>query len=66
MPDITMCKPIYCPLKDTCYRYKAKPDQYQSFFSEQPYNDEKKTCEQYWKMSSQDEATKSKRQMLND
>jgi len=66
MPDVAMCKPVYCPLKDTCYRYKAKPDQYQSYIGETPYSDKTQSCDYYWKMASQDESTKNKRQMLND
>lgn len=38
MPDITMCKGNNCPLKETCYRYSAKPNKYlQSYFTETPY-----------------------------
>ena len=42
MPDITMCNGIVepepgirqpCPLREKCYRYKAKPSEYlQSYF----------------------------------
>ena len=34
MPDITMCVASQCPadLRDTCYRFRAKPnDHYQSY-----------------------------------
>lgn len=47
MPDITMCNGKGCPLKDTCYRYKAKPDElWQSYFMEEPYEDG--DCREYW------------------
>lgn len=31
MPDITMCLTRTCLKKEECYRYKAKPDRYQSY-----------------------------------
>jgi hypothetical protein len=31
MPDIAMCKNDNCPLKDSCYRFKATPDSYQAY-----------------------------------
>lgn len=48
MPDITMCKGKDCPLKETCYRYKAKPSDLQSYFIEPPYKDDK--CTHYWEI----------------
>ena len=50
MPDITMCNGGDCPLKETCYRYKAKPSDYQYYFMEVPYKDG--DCSHYWEMSS--------------
>ncbi len=38
MPDITMCPGNDCPLKEKCYRYRAIPDYWQSFFQEAPYD----------------------------
>jgi len=47
MPDITMCRGGKCPKKETCYRYKAKPDPYrQAYFGDPPEED----CKFYWKM----------------
>lgn len=37
MPDITLCQSHNCPMRETCYRYKAKPSEYQSYFVEPPY-----------------------------
>ena len=48
MPDITMCMGGDCPLKETCYRYKAKPSEYQYYFLEPPFKDE--NCDHYWDM----------------
>jgi len=32
MPNITMCQNNECPIKESCYRYKAIPDpRYQSY-----------------------------------
>ena len=31
MPDISMCTGGACRRKMTCYRYMAKPDEYQSY-----------------------------------
>lgn len=46
MPDISMCTGVGCPLKETCYRYKAKPNEYwQSFFMKPPF--EKGKCDHY-------------------
>jgi hypothetical protein len=46
-PDITMCQGTNCPLKDSCYRYKAKPNKiWQSWFTESPIKDGK--CDMYW------------------
>ena len=50
MPDISMCMGRDCPLKETCYRHKAKPSDYQSYFMEAPYKDG--DCSHYWEMSS--------------
>ena len=48
MPDISMCVGNDCPIKENCYRYKAKPCEYQSYFMEAPYKDG--DCFHYWKM----------------
>ena len=49
MPDITMCVGKFCPLKETCYRYLASPNEYQSYFLEAPYKNN--DCEHYWKIN---------------
>ena len=36
MPDTTMCKGTNCNLKEKCYRYKATPSDWQSYFTEPP------------------------------
>jgi hypothetical protein len=46
MPDITMCPGTNCPFKESCYRFTAKPNDYQSYFIEPPFKDDE--CEMYW------------------
>lgn len=49
MPDITMCNGNGCPKKDSCYRFKAKPNElWQSYFMTAPYKDN--DCNNYWPM----------------
>jgi len=46
MADISKCKGIDCPLKETCYRFTAPVSERQSWFIKPPYADNK--CEMYW------------------
>lgn len=46
MPDIAMCSGDGCPLKEKCYRFTAKPSEYQSYFADPPIKDGK--CDHYW------------------
>ena len=39
MPDITMCKGTRCVLSTRCYRCTATPDEYQSYFIDEPTTD---------------------------
>ena len=34
MADITMCVGTGCPLRETCYRYTAEPNEYRQSFSD--------------------------------
>ena len=45
--DITMCKDHFCILKESCFRYKARPSTYQTYFLGTPRD--KNECEYYWK-----------------
>ena len=56
MPDISMCMGNDCPIKETCYRYKAKPCEYQYYFIEAPYKDGE--CEHYWEMGMSSKTSK--------
>jgi hypothetical protein len=48
MGDFTMCDGKKCDLATTCYRYKAEPSEYQSYFTEAPIEDEQ--CDYYWEV----------------
>ena len=55
MADISMCTNHECSLKDTCYRYLAKPNKYwQSYIKAEPVDNE---CEFYWKYNKKKEDT---------
>ena len=36
MPDITKCSGVGCKLKQECYRYTSKADDYQAYFLTPP------------------------------
>lgn len=53
MSDITMCFGGDCPVKESCYRFMAEPNEYrQAYFSAPPF--EKSTCKMYWGKGSED------------
>ena len=51
MADITKCSGLLCPYKETCYRYTAKANEYQSYFTNPPIKDNK--CDLYWGKNSE-------------
>lgn len=51
MPDITMCLGTDCRAKEKCYRFTAKPSDYQSYFMKPPIKEGK--CEYYWGENAQ-------------
>lgn len=54
MPDISMCEGIGCPIKTTCYRFRALPTPYrQSYFSNPPIKEDK-SCDYYMKYHERD------------
>lgn len=46
MADIAMCRGAGCDKKENCYRFKAKPDTYQSYFVEAPIDNG--YCDSFW------------------
>lgn len=62
MSDICMCEGNGCMQKESCYRYTAKPSEYQSYFVVPPYKCSLGECEYYWyrgKEKSTDEKQES-------
>lgn len=52
MADITKCEGKNCPLKESCYRYTAKDNEYrQSYFIKTPYSFLNKKCDEYMKLN---------------
>ena len=59
MPDITMCTGeadnFICPLRENCYRHKAKPyKKWQSYFVEMLYDKDTESCDYYWSLENKD------------
>lgn len=55
-----MCEGNKCPFKESCYRYKAKADQYQLYFVDIPLQKDG-TCDYFmevWKPKTQNNETK--------
>lgn len=52
MADISMCRNNLCPLKDKCYRYNARPSEWQSYGSYYPIMGK---CHYFWPMEDGDE-----------
>jgi hypothetical protein len=46
MPDISMCTGKGCPMKDSCYRFTAKPSYRQAYLSVPPFQDG--GCRYWW------------------
>jgi len=52
--DISMCMNDTCPLRETCYRFKATPEPlYQAYagFKYETKEDGEVYCDGYWKLS---------------
>ena len=47
--DICQCSGEGCPMKDSCWRYLAPVDEYQSYFMEVPIDTHGK-CKYYWEV----------------
>ena len=50
MADITKCQGRNCERKETCYRYTAQADDWQSWSDFDKLED----CEYYWKIESEE------------
>jgi len=52
MPDISMCRALKCEIKDTCYRFTAKPSRFrQAFLTPTVIG---KECKQYWPVDEEE------------
>jgi len=49
MPDISMCDNKKCPSKEKCYRFKAVPNDYQTYADFKPEKNEDK-CDAFWEI----------------
>ena len=47
MPDISKCKNEKCPIKENCYRWTAKADEYWQTYSDFKHKG-KKGCDYFW------------------
>lgn len=45
--DITLCKGGKCLLKDKCFRYTAKGNEWQSYMTEIPWDEEDGACDYF-------------------
>jgi hypothetical protein len=48
MADITMCVDHKCPMKATCYRYMAKPDEYAQSYGQFNRRASDQKCRHFW------------------
>jgi len=48
MPDISMCCNRDCPIREKCYRYRARPDKYWQSYAFFEYKDDK--CDNFWEL----------------
>ena len=59
MSDITMCKGVKCPIKNTCRRYKDPINELMQFYLlKTPYDHIKKDCQMYLKMRNNEKNNK--------
>ena len=54
MLDISMCKGENCPIRDSCYRFTAIPDRFQSYGAFEEFLVDGQ-CPWYWEVKYGDE-----------
>lgn len=65
--DITMCPGGECPLRASCYRYRALPVARQDWLVTAPYDAPTGTCSLYWDLDAlrpTDDATRYRAYMI--
>ena len=50
MADIAMCKDTLCKSKETCYRFKATPDNYRQAYLIPNREEDAINCSMYWEI----------------
>jgi len=58
MSDISMCKGQDCPIRETCYRFKANPDPFRQAYASFKYDSVTQSCDHYWKFINYSNYTK--------
>jgi hypothetical protein len=48
MPDIAMCRDTLCKSKETCYRFKAIPNEYRQSYLNTNREEDAINCNMYW------------------
>jgi hypothetical protein len=70
MSDITKCKGLKCPLKNSCYRFTVEGHEHlQAYFTELPFNEFDNDCDYYIPNDEQeekDEFIKDFNKLMND
>jgi hypothetical protein len=67
MPDISKCTNESCPLKNTCYRYTCKPDQWGQVYTEFDFKVDAESfeysvsCDYYMEQEEAQQSFKTKR-----
>ena len=51
MADIAMCKDTLCKSKETCYRFKATPDNYRQSYLIPNREEDAINCSMYWEIT---------------
>jgi hypothetical protein len=54
MPDITMCDNTQCELKEKCFRFMAKPNEYRQSYYEDDVRNEDGSCDKFYPMNQLD------------
>lgn len=52
MTDICMCKNENCAIRESCYRYRADPGEWQAYFIVDKEVKDESDCDEYWKVVS--------------
>lgn len=48
--DISMCSNGFCPLKEECYRFNAKPNDFRQTYGQFEFKDG--NCDHFWEITT--------------